>query len=351
MVSRARGGVGKATMVVAVVALLAASSLAAYYVFAPPAGSNVILMLNFSPSPYHAPFYYGLSQGTYRNNGVNVSLVPAQNDGASIAAVATGQVQFGLTDTSNLVQDVANSNISNVRIVAMIQQKTLYSVIYNEASVHTVTDLDGKEAGAVSPTNGGIITPLFEVMAQASGVNLSSIRFDYSSAPVHNAQLANGQVQFILSVASNLPALQAAAAKNGITLGEFNYGDYGVDTYGLALITSTQMIQQHSDLVKKFVLATMQSLQESMADPQAAAAALSDAQPQLNSTEVLEGLQIDLECCSVNSSGVTNPLQLGWIDPVRMQQTVNTDVTGLGLKATPDPSSLYTNQFVQSPQL
>lgn len=345
---RSRSGAGRGVLAVVLVLLVAGSGLALYYVFSPPS-NDVALMLNFLPSPYHAPIYYGQADGVYGQNGIKLSIQPAQNDGESIAEVSAGKVQFGLTDTSNLVQAMANSNITNVRIIAILFQKTLYSVIYNQANISSVSDLQGKVAGAVSPDNGGIITPLFNIMAEANGVDLSSIHWEYSSAVIHNALLTTGKVDFILSVASNLPALQATAAEDGIHLGEFNYADYGVDGYGLALITSTQMISQHRDLVSRFVLSTMQSLQDAMASPSAAAAAMVAEQPQLNVTQVLVGLQIDLKCCSESTSGMSSPLQLGWINAGLMQQTVETDMSGLNITAAINPSVLYTNEFVMQP--
>lgn len=340
---------GRVALVFAAVIVVIVGGLALYFVTAPPQSSRVKLMLNFSPTPYHAPFFYGESLGIYKNNGINLTIVPGQNDGAPISAVSTGQVQFGMTETPNLVQAVGNSNISNVRIVAIIYPRTVYAVLYNEAVITSVSDLAGKSAGAMSPTSGGIATILFDLMAQQNGISLSSIRFDYASSPVHNAELVAGKIDFSLTALHQLAPLQAQANQNGIKLGAFPYADYGIDTYGLALITSTQVIQQHSDLVKRFVLATMQSLADTMNNPSAAISALTKAQPQINETLALEGYQLDLGCCSSNMTGVTDPLQLGWIDPPRMQQTVSVVVNGLNITKTINAADLYTDAYVLQP--
>ena len=346
---KSRKGISRVAVALIVLVVVAAAGTATYYVMTPTPNNSVTLMLNFTPNSYHAPFYYGLAQGIYKENGINMTIQPGQNDGAPISAVAAGQAQFGITEVSNLVQAVGNSNISNVRVVAIIYPKTIYAVIYNKAAISSVSDLAGKTAGAMPRNSGGIATLLFDVMAQANGINLSSITFDYASSAVHNAELVSGKIDFSLTAMHQLPTLQALAQKNGIQLGAFPYGEYGVNTYGLALITSTQMIQQHSDVVKRFVSATMQSLQGSMNNPSAAVKALTAAQPQLNYTLALEGFQLDLSCCSSSTTSVSNPLQLGWIDPTQMQQTINIVVTGLNITKQITAGNLYTDTYVMQP--
>lgn len=350
MEERPKPGVATITAVILVAAVVVVGGLAIYFV-STPAPNKVTLMLNFAASPYHDFAYYGLAQGIYRQNGFDLSIQPGQNDGAAIAAVSAGTVPFGLTDTSNLINAEATANITNVRIVAMIMKSNIYAAIYNIASIHTVADLAGKTAGASSPSNGGISTALFGIMASQNNISLSSIHFTYASAPVHNALLVTGKVQFVVAAVHNLPALQEAAASNGIQLGEFAFGEHGVDTYGVALITSTQMIQQHSGEVKDFVLATMQSLQDTIQNPSAAVTALVASQPQLNYTQTLAGFQIDLNCCVVTDAGVTNPLQLGWINATKMQQTVNLVVTGLNITGPIQMTNIYTDTYVQSPTI
>jgi NitT/TauT family transport system substrate-binding protein len=344
-----KAGVTTTSIAIVVAAVVVIGGVAIYFAQASPATNKVTLMLNFAAEPYHAFAYYGLSQGIYKNSGFDLSIQPGQNDGAAIAAVSAGQVQFGLTDTSNLIDAEATANITNVRIVAMILRSNIFAVIYNSAEIHSVADLAGKTAGASSPTNGGISTALFSIMAEENNVSLSSIHFVYASAPVHNSLLVTGKVQFVVAAVHNLPALQAAAASNGIHLGEFDFANYGVNTYGVALITSTQMIQQHSGEVRNFVLATMQSLQDTLQSPSAAIAALVASQPQLNYNQTLAGFRLDQGCCFVKVGGVSNPLQLGWVNASRMQQTMDLVTTGLNITSPINMADIYTDAYVQAP--
>jgi NitT/TauT family transport system substrate-binding protein len=344
-----RQGIGRTVAVFAVVILLVVAGIAFYFFLDSSSRDKVIMTLEFSPSSYHSSYYYGVSQGIYGNNGINLTIMPQKNSGGSISAVSSGQAQFGLADATALILSLTTSNITNVRIIAITFERNYFAIIYNKADIHAIGDLAGKTAGATSPSAGGAATKLFSLLAKDNNINLSSIHFQYASASVYYPLLVNGKLQFALSTGHALPSLQAAAAHSGIALGAFDFPDYGVDTYGEALITSTQMIQQHSDLVKRFVTATLESVKAGIGDQSAAVSALVAAEPQMNYTQTLTGFQIDIACCAKNTSGLSNALQIGWIDPSRMQQTVNIVVNGLGIHIPVNASNLYTDEYVMQP--
>lgn len=344
-----RTGIGRVVLVAILIVVLVISGIGFIALSSHTPSDSVKMTMEFSPQSYDSAYYYGISQGIYRKNGFNLTLIPGRNSAASITAVSSGEAEFGLTDTTALILGISNSNITNIRIIAITFERNYYAVIYNKASIHTIADLAGKKGGATPPSSGGAETKLFDLMAEENGINTGSINFQYSTASTYLPLIATGALQFILATGHLLPVLQAGASQNGIKLGAFYFPDYGVDTYGEALITTTQMIQQHSGEVKKFVLATMQSIEAAESDPSAAVSALTDAQPQLNYTQMLQGYQIDLSCCAKNVTGITNPLEIGWIDPLRMQQTVSTVVTGLGITTQVNASALYTDEFVLQP--
>lgn len=332
---------------VAIIVVMAVAGVALYFLTPPSSPSDVKFGLAFTPNAYSAPFYYGQAQGIYRQHGVNITIFPAKNGGTVIPEVSVGQLQFGFSELSNVVQAAATANITNVKVVAVLLQKPAFGVIYNEADIHSFADLAGKVGAGNSP-NSSLITPLFYYFAQRNGLSLSSLNMQYSTAPVHNPQLVQGKIDFELTGVHALPALQAQASVSGIKLGIFDYSDY-LDSYGLALFTNTEMLQQHSGVVKSFVQATMQSWWDSFKDPAAAVSALTSAEPQLEYNQTLAGFQLDIKCCGLNITGLSSPLQMGWMDPARVQTTVSIATAALGLPASVNASSLYTDAYVTPP--
>ena len=331
-------------LVVVVILVVAAGAYLAYRDSVVPA-SKTTLSLESAPNAYDAPIYYGLQQGLFANQGLNVTLESGKETAGTIANVASGSVEFGLADTPGMIFALANANITNVRIVAILYQENFYAVFYNKATISSVSDLEGK-SGALNDPSISTLTPLFDLFARTNGLNVSSINLQYSTSSLFTYLVAQGKVDFTTNKIHNLPAVQAVAKENGIQIGAFLLSKYGLDTYGEALLTTTQMIQEHSDIVQKMVRAVMGSVISAESNPAAAVAALIKAQPQLNESVILPGFELDLSCCTKNATSTTDPLTFGWIDPQRMQETVNLVVEGLGIRPV-NASSLYTDMFTK----
>ena len=100
-------------------------------------------------------------------------------------------------------------------------------------------------------------------------------------------------------------------------------------------------------LVKSFVVATLRSLQEAIEDRSAAVIALTAAQPRLDYNQALQGFESVTACCI--ASGMSNPLQLGWVNTTHMQQTMDIIKASMNLTSYINPSSLYTDRYLASP--
>jgi NitT/TauT family transport system substrate-binding protein len=240
---------------------------------------------------------------------------------------------------------VANANITNVRIVSILYQSNFYAVFYNKAVISSISDLDGK-SGALNAPSISTLTPLFDVWAKNNGLNTSSMNLQYSTSSLFTYLVAQGKVDFTTNKITNLPAVQDVANQNHIQIGSFLLSQTGLDSYGEALLTTTQMIQQHPDIVQKMVAAVSSSMIGAENNPAAAVSALVKAQPQLNYSVVFPGFQLDLSCCTRTGVSSSEPLVFGYMDPARMQQTVNYVVLGIGAKPI-NATAIYTDAFTK----
>jgi len=346
MMVGSRPAVARVIIVILVIVVMGVAGLAFLYFQSSPPPSAVTLSLENVPNAYDSPIYYGLQQGVFSAQGLQVVVQSGSGTSGTIAKVASGGVEFGLADTPGMILALANSNITNVRIVAILYQENFYAVFYNKANISTIKGLNGA-SGALSAPGTSTLTPFFNLFASLNGLNLTSMKLQYSTSSVFTYLVAQGSVEFTTNKIHNLPAVQAVASKKGIQLGDFLLADYGLSTYGEALLTTTQMIQDHPGIVQKMVRATMESVIMSRLNPGAAVSALYEAQPQLNSTLLLAGFKLDLSCCTGNATSATNPLAFGWIDPQKMQQTVSLAVEGLSLRKI-NATSLYDDSFTTS---
>ncbi len=342
-----RRGIGRALFVVVIIIMAGVVGTLAYITTPGSSPQKVTFMLDFQPSGFHGLFYYGLNHGLYSASGLDLTILPGSGSLTTISAVATGKAEFGFVDAGVLALSAATANVTNVKIVAMVFQTTPYAIIYNTGRISGFPDLANKTLGT-TPGSGGV--KLFAVLAKLNNLNLSSITQKYASAATYNAMVALGQVDFIIGTVNRFPELVPLAARNGITLGEFTYAQYGLDLYGDALVTSNEMIQDHPDVVREFVKASMESIQGATRDPQAAVASVVNHNPQLNSTLSLLDFRAEAEfTLPPNVNSTANPLTLGWTDAARLQKTANSVLQGYGINAGFNVTSIYTNEFVVEP--
>ena len=310
--------------------------------------STVSLGLDFTPNAGDAPLFYGVAEGIYKANNVNLTIIPGTSVGATVAALEAGKFDFALVSPSSVVDYVANNNVTDIQMVAMEYARSGLVVVFNNASITKISDLDGKSGSMVSPAQGDILGD-FKIFAQANNLNVSSMNLQFNPVSTSDQLFLSGKVQFIVVAVNNLGTLRPPAAAAGITLGYFVLADNGLPAAGIAIATTRSMIQQNPNTVRNFVKATMQSLVQAYKNQAAAVADLVKANPQLNQSATLQGYQTLLQTTSIDPTGLSSPLQYGWIDASYMQQTVNTEIVADNLKLTLDATTIYTNQFVQQP--
>lgn len=318
------------------------------FVYKSSNSNQVTLLLQVKPTYNHFPYFYGLDHGIYAANGINLTLQAGAGDAQAVSTLAAGKVQFALADVPTAIWAEQTSNVTNVRVIAVIDQKTFFSIFYNKANITSLSDLSGKTGGANTPSISSQ-TKLFQLLMKLNNINYSKLQMQYAASSVTIPLFTEGKLQFVLRPLDSYGDIQAAAAKNGIQVGDFPFEAFGLDTYGSALLTTTQMIKDNPGLVQKMVTATMQSLVAAVKNPAAAAASLVKYEPQLNQATALTGIRLLTDCCMAGANSTVNPLTYGWIDPGRMQTTVNLASEGLGVPNTLNITSLYTDQFTQRP--
>src|SRR5258708_34870498 len=64
---------------------------------------DVKFALDFISLGRHAPWYVALGKGFYKEEGLNVSILPSKGTADAIRSVATGTTEFGFIDIPSLV--------------------------------------------------------------------------------------------------------------------------------------------------------------------------------------------------------------------------------------------------------
>ncbi|MDG6922878.1 MAG: ABC transporter substrate-binding protein [Nitrososphaerota archaeon] len=304
--------------------------------------------LDFAPNSYHALWYYTLDQGIYTQNRLSVDIIPGSSPANTVSAVASGTADFGIASLVSVIA-AESHGVSNVRVIGVVYHSNPDTVFFIQGKgINTLQDLAGKTFGTFT---GSAAAQELPTLLKQNGVNYSTITISQASPATLPSLLISGKVDFIALTANRISDIGAAAQQNGEQLGHFFYKDYGLNRYDLVLLTNTNMIQNHSQIVQEFVNASYYGQMKAMQNPAAAAQSIVNHFSSLNYTITLQGLQIAINesVAPVPAQYTSNPLYLGWINQTEMQQSVNLIKQSFNITATIDVAGIYTNQYVAQP--
>jgi NitT/TauT family transport system substrate-binding protein len=302
---------------------------------------------DFGIVEYHAPFFAGIARGTYKQHGLELEIVPGTGSQVAVMDTAAEKIDFAMADMSLVALAALNSNVRNVKAIGAVFEITPYTVLYlKNRGIKTPPDLNGKTMANFTGSTGGA---LFKIFARRTGVDGASIKEIVSAPAAYHNPLIVGQADFAPTTVNRLPTLAGAARQTGNELAEFRFADFGLDFAGHALLANAKTIEQRSDVVKRFVQATLESVQWSARNPEQATDLLIQANPHLQRAPTLAGFTAILEVCIPRGRTADNALSLGWFDNRRIQKTIDVVREAFALTQTVEPEALYTNAYVAKP--
>src|SRR5262252_4482258 len=104
---------------------------------------KVSLRLDWVISGYHAPYFAGIKNGYYKDEGLDVTIEPGNGSANVAQAIGNGNGEFATVDGGAMMQLVAKG--LPVRSVMGLYQRNPIGVIYNvKSGVTKPRDLEGK---------------------------------------------------------------------------------------------------------------------------------------------------------------------------------------------------------------
>ncbi|GAB3458707.1 ABC transporter substrate-binding protein [Actinophytocola sediminis] len=279
---------------------------------APADADKVTLTLNWVPYGEHAPFYYGVDQGFYADEGIDLEIKPGNGSGTTIQAVAQDQTTFGWADTPPLLKGIATG--MPVKSVGVFLQKGPASLEFlSDQNITKPQDLKGKTVGG---TPGDAMYATFPAWLKANGLTANDVTVVNMDAANKIAQLAEGQVDAIMGFFHDQgPTIEARTGKQ---VDYLLYADSGLNMLGTGIVASEKTLSENAELVTRFVRATQKSWAEAVKDIPGAAQAMADLAenepPQEVLTQQLELAEPLLQLDSAGAPGVNTEEQ--WTDTI-----------------------------------
>jgi NitT/TauT family transport system substrate-binding protein len=323
-------------------AALAATAIASIIGLTRPAAAadDVSFAMDWIINGAHAGYFAGIEKGYYRDEGLNVTISRGFGSGDTVKRLAAGRADFGVADTSALITALANDGVP-VRAVAMVYDKASLGIIYiKESGIKTPKDLEGR---AIARSAAGASVNMFPGFLAVNNIDRSKIKEVVVDGANFLPLMMSRQVDGVLEQSINIGRFRRQAQAQKLTVEPMRYSDFGLLTYGNAIMTSETTARTKVDLVKRMNRATFKALEYAFAHPDEAVAIMRKQNPEVDAEIGKE------ELLAIRDLALTDHARkqgLGVIDAAQMTQTRDIVVKALTLKREVPINEIYVDGLV-----
>jgi len=202
---------------------------------------------NWVPEAEHGGFFQAVADGTYKQYGLDVTIVPGgPNDNNRMLLIA-GKLDFFMAANTLMSFDAVANNVPVVTIAAIFQKDPQVFLTHPESKV---TKLEQLKPLTLFVSKEGI-SSYFQWLKSEYGFNEAKVRpYTFNPQPF----IASPQSAMQGYVTSEPFAVEKAAKfKPGIIL----LADYGFNSYSTLIETRRELTDKKPDLVQRFVDASI----------------------------------------------------------------------------------------------
>ena len=291
----------------------------------------VTLQTDWYPQPEHGGFYDAQIRGYYKEEGLDVTILPGGPYVNSTQQVSAGTVQFAMGSSDNTLESIGNG-IPLVAVAATMQHDPQAIMVHQDSPVHNFQDLDGH---AVAIRLGA--STWFEYLVKR--YQLRNVREIPATYSVANFLQDPAYIQQIFVTSEPFFARQAGAPVRALLISQAGYDPYRV------FLTSKSFLQQHPEIVAKFVHASLRGWRDYLVHPDDINAAIGKLNPAMSVPQMkfsYEGLRDQ----HFIAGDAPNGADLGRFDPARWTSMYQ-QLLDLKVITKPfDPTIAYTMRFM-----
>lgn len=319
--------------------LAVALLLCALFGGAAEAKDKVTFALNFVPYGIHTPFYVAVEKGFYDRANLDVTVQRGAGSADTVAKVAAGSVDFGFADAGSVV--VGRTKGAKTRMIAMILDKGVSTIFtYKGSGITKPKDIEGK---TVADNAGSAVLTILPALAAIHNIDLAKVKIVLVAPAAKNPTLIEKKVDAILTFSTFEPNLKSLAAMKGMEIVALPFSDWGLDLYGLALLTSDTTLKERPDVARRWTEATMRAIAWSVENSEEAVAIFLKKNPAVSADLAREHWRIVVDHLL---SPAAREQGIGVMTEEKMRRTRDTLVRYQKLEGDLPLTELYTNEFL-----
>ncbi|HSM01434.1 MAG TPA: ABC transporter substrate-binding protein [Acidimicrobiia bacterium] len=292
---------------------------------------HISLQMKFSPTVGWAPYLYGIDAGIFEEHGIDLELLSAPGDTVAHQQIAENNVQFAQSDMTSYLNFKATENPPTTAV--MVVNRVPRVGILTTLPADSLDDLVG-ETVAHNPWD--LFQFVLPILLDLEGLPTDAVGLE--PVVLTNTMLFEGQIDAVMAyIGGTLRAGLIEAEDRGIPVSFLAASDFGFVGYDDVIIVRDEVIRDNPDLVRRFVAALAESVEEArQADDELIVDLLAEQIP-----------AIDRETQMLAWQDVKNLFGGDWrfeIDDVAAMLGYVRD--GLGVETDLQPENTFTHDFL-----
>lgn len=267
-------------------------------------GKTVSLRLDFIHTGKDAIWTYGIQQGFFKKEGITLNIEDGKGSATTAQTVSNNSDDFGLVDGGTWLTAAAKG-LGGKAVMSVFDGGSFAILSPTKSPITDFSQLAGKK---VAITAGDGPSTLLPAVLEKSGVDKSKVtEVNMQPGPKLTA-LATGSVD---AVATTI-LVQATLQAKGTATKALLYSSAGINTPGWYLVASPNELSSNKGLVQKFVTAAQESIDATLANPDAAVDSFVKQYPDYDKTRAKNELELVLPLVKTDDA---KGHPTGWISP------------------------------------
>lgn len=285
-----------------------------------------------------APFFLALHKGYYAQEGLAPSFDVGSGSVAAITRVASGAYDMGFGDLSALMEFQAAQG-PLVQAVYQYYNRAPFTIIARrDRGVSDFGSLAGKRIAAAAVESTRRAWP---IAARHAGLKADALQWVTTDFSQRDNVIVRGDVDGATYFHDS--ALSLFQRIDPAQLAVLSYADAGASLYGNAILASGKLATERPEVVRAFLRATQRGIQDTLADPLAAMAAVKQREP-------LVDVQLEARRFAITAQYMvtadTRAHGLGAVRPELLARQIEEITQTFALKTRPDAATVFNPAFL-----
>lgn len=300
---------------------------------------KVKLQLKWVPQAQFAGYYVALEKGYYKEEGLEVEILPGGPDIVPEQQVASGAADIGVDWVASLLPH-QEEGLPLIEIAQIYQKSGLVLVSKKEAGINSPTDLQGKKVGNWMGGNEFEILALFDKYKFDPNKDLEFAKQGFTMD-----QFFTGEVDAASAMTYNEYQMVLEQGTPESDLNVIDMNAEGVAMLEDNLFANKEWLADNKETAAKFLRASLKGWKQAIDDPEGAVdSVMKEAEE--GSTSRDHQVTMMREVAKLILPEGFDPAKMGYIDEASFKQTADIAHQFGVIKKPADLKEAYTNEIM-----